>query len=112
SIIFNWNTSGAPLGQSTISANATAVPGETDLSNNVKTGTVAVLSSTAKSADINGDGRFDMRDIAIVCWSFGTSSGDARWRDSADITGSQGVPDGAVDQFDIAAVVKHFWNKP
>jgi len=112
SLIFNWNTSGAPLGQSTISANATAVPGETDLSNNVKTGTLAVLSSTAKSADINGDGRFDMRDIAIVCWSFGTSSGDARWRDSADITGSQGVPDGAVDQFDIAAVVKHFWNKP
>lgn len=112
SLTFNWNTSGVPLGQNTITANATTVLGETDLSNNIRTGTVTVLSSTSKSADINGDGRFDMKDIAFVCWSFGTHPGDGRWRDSADITGSQGVPDGTVDQFDIATVVKHFWNKP
>jgi hypothetical protein len=112
SLTFNWNTSGASLGQNAITANASTVPGEIDLSNNIKTGTVSVLSSTAKSADINGDGRFDMRDIAIVCWSFGTHPGDGRWNDSADISGSEGVPDGAVDQFDIAAAVKHFWNKP
>lgn len=112
SLTYSWNTTGSPLGQNSITANATAVPGETDLGNNVKTGTVTVLSSTAKSADINSDGRFDMKDIAIVCWSFGTQPGDARWKDIADITGPQGVPDGKVDQFDIAAVVKHFWNKP
>jgi len=108
-LTFNWNTSGAPLGQNTITANATAVPTETNLGNNVRTGVVTVLSSTAKSADINSDGRFDMKDVALVCWSYGTHPGDTRWRDFADITGPQGVPDGVIDQYDIAAVVKNFW---
>jgi hypothetical protein len=112
SLTYSWNTTDSPLGRNSITANATAVPGETDLSNNGKTGTVTVISSTAKTADINSDGRFDMKDIAIVCWSFGTQPGDARWKDIADLTGSQGAPDGKVDQFDIATVVKHFWNKP
>lgn len=112
SLNYSWNTVGSPLGQNSITANATAVPGETDLGNNAKTGMVTILSSTAKSADINSDGRFDMKDIAIVCWSFGTQQGDARWKEMADLTGPQGAPDGKVDQFDIAAVVKHFWNKP
>jgi len=112
SLTYSWNTTGSPLGQNTITANATAVPDETDLNNNVKTGTLTILSSTAKSADINSDGRYDMKDIAIVCWSFGTQPGDARWKDIADLTGPEGAPDGKVDQFDIAAVVKHFWNKP
>lgn len=109
---FNWNTTGSPLGQNLISANVTVITGEIDSDNNVKTGTVTVLSSATKSADINIDGRYDMKDIAIVCWSFGTQPGDTRWRESADITGALGVPDNTVDQFDIATVVKHFWNKP
>jgi len=112
SLTYSWNTTGSPLGQNGITANTTAVPGETDLGNNIKTGTVTVLSSTAKSADINSDSRYDMKDIAIVCWSFFTQPGDARWNENADITGLQGVPDGKIDEFDIAVVVKHFWNKP
>ena len=108
-LTFNWNTSGAPLGQNTITANATAVPTETSLGNNAKTGTVTVLSSTTKSADVNSDGRFDMKDIALVAWSYGTHPGETRWRALADVTGPQGVPDDVIDQFDIAAVVKNFW---
>jgi hypothetical protein len=108
-LTFNWNTSGAPLGENTITANATAVPTETNLGNNIRTGVVTVLSSIQKSADINSDGRFDMKDVALVCWSYGTHLGDTRWRDFADIAGPQGVPDGTIDQYDIAAVVKNFW---
>ena len=108
-LTFIWNTSGAPLGENTITANATAVPTETNLGNNIRTGVVTVLSSIQKSADINSDGRFDMKDVALVCWSYGTHLGDTRWRDFADIAGPQGVPDGTIDQYDIAAVVKNFW---
>ena len=113
SLNYSWDTAGAPLGQNSITANATAVPGETDLGNNVKTGTVTVLSWTAKSVDINGDGIIvDMHDIAMVAWSFGTGPGDARWYDNRDLTGPQGVSDGIINEFDIAAVVKHWWKKP
>lgn len=112
SLTYNWNTADTPLGANSITANVTAVPAETDLSNNVRTGTVTVLSSAAKSADINSDSRYDMKDIALVCWSFYTQPGDARWNENADLTGPQGTADGKIDEFDIAAVVKHFWNKP
>ena len=108
-LTFSWNTSGAPSGQNSITADASAVLDEKNLANNELSGTVTVLSSRTGNADVNGDGRYDMKDIALVCWSFGTQPGDTRWRAFADISGPQGAPDGLVDQFDIAEAVRKFW---
>nr|NIO37651.1 PKD domain-containing protein [Candidatus Bathyarchaeota archaeon] len=58
--------------------------------------------------DLNGDGKTDMRDIAIVAKAFGTQPGDENWNPDADITGPEGEPDGKVDMRDIALVASHF----
>ncbi len=58
--------------------------------------------------DLNGDGKFDMRDIGIIVKAFGTKEGDADWNPDADLTGSQGQPDGKVDIRDVALAAKYF----
>jgi hypothetical protein len=63
---------------------------------------IAPTTQTLK-IDINGDGRVDARDIAIVCKAFGTKLGSTNWNPDADING-----DGKVDAKDIAIVCKNF----
>jgi PKD repeat protein len=53
--------------------------------------------------DLNGDGKVDMRDIAIVAKAFNTIPGDPNWNPIADLNG-----DGKVDMKDIAIVAKAY----
>lgn len=53
--------------------------------------------------DVNGDGKVDMKDIAIVAKAFGTVPGDPRWNPEADING-----DDKVDMKDIALIARNF----
>lgn len=99
------NTSGVSLGLHTVTANATVVPGETEIANNVKTVAVTVTSSSSKSTDLNGDGIVDMKDIGEAAQAFGTQEGDRRWNPDADING-----DGRVDLIDMAMMSKDFQN--
>jgi len=57
--------------------------------------------------DINGDGKIDIRDVAIVAYSYGSYPGHPRWNPDADITGPN-EPDGKVDIRDVALVASHF----
>ncbi|MGD8565966.1 MAG: dockerin type I domain-containing protein [Candidatus Bathyarchaeota archaeon] len=60
-------------------------------------------------ADLNGDGRVDMRDVAIVARAFGSEPGDPLWNPIADVTGPiHMVPDGRVDMRDVAFVARAF----
>ncbi|MGD8544619.1 MAG: DUF2341 domain-containing protein [Candidatus Bathyarchaeota archaeon] len=59
-------------------------------------------------ADLNRDGRVDMRDIGIVARAFGSYPGHERWNVEADITGSGGEPDDRVDMRDIGLVARNF----
>jgi len=52
--------------------------------------------------DLNGDGRVDCTDIAIVKAAFGTSAGDPKYDVRADVNG-----DGVVDIRDLAYVSQH-----
>jgi len=54
-------------------------------------------------SDINGDGKVDAKDIAIVCKAFGTKPGDTRWNPKADLNS-----DNKVDAKDIAIVCRSF----
>jgi len=68
-LIFSWNTSGLATCQNfTIRAEATPLPGETNLDNNVFTdGTVKIKHL----GDINSDGIVDMKDITIALRNYG-----------------------------------------
>ena len=60
-------------------------------------------------ADLTGDGKVDMRDVAIVARAFGSEPGDPLWNPVADVTGTiHMVPDGRVDMRDVAFVARAF----
>ena len=102
-LTYDWNTSEVPIGTCTITASATVVPSDIDPANNEESRLLTVISPTGPDTDLNGDGRVDMVDIAMVAHAFGTHEGDARWTLVADING-----DGRVDMVDVATVARDF----
>ncbi|MCK4482237.1 PKD domain-containing protein, partial [Candidatus Bathyarchaeota archaeon] len=53
--------------------------------------------------DINGDGKVDIKDVAIVSQAYGSYPGDPNWNPAADINN-----DGKVDIKDVAIVSSHY----
>jgi len=53
--------------------------------------------------DINGDGKIDITDIAIVAIAFGTKPEDKKWDPRADLK-----PDGIIDIYDVVLVAVNF----
>lgn len=105
--VFTWDTLGlTPCNNYTISAEATVVPYEFNTTNNVFIDGYVKIRHVG---DINGDGKVDMKDIALVAAAFGTSPGHPRWNPEADITGpTYLVPDNKVDMRDVSLVAKNF----
>ena len=103
-LTYEWNTSDGAVGKHNITASATVVPFDIDPDNNSKTKPITIMSTSGPMTDINGDGKVNMKDIAIVAQAFGTHEGDGRWNPLADVKG-----DGYVNLFDIALVAKDFW---
>ena len=69
---------------------------------------ISVENATSPLYDINGDGKVDIRDVAIVAKAYGSYPGAPNWDPRADITGPEDVPDGKVDIRDIALVASHY----
>jgi PKD repeat protein len=105
--VFTWVTLGLiPCNNYTISAEATIVPYEFNTTNNVFVDGYVKIRHVG---DINGDGKVDMKDIALVAAAFGTSPGHPRWNPDVDITGpTYLVPDNRVDMRDVSLVAKNF----
>jgi ABC-type transport system substrate-binding protein len=61
------------------------------------------LAETTLLGDLNGDGKIDIRDIAIVARAFGETPERPRWNPQADIN-----KDSQIDIRDIAIVAKNF----
>ncbi len=108
-IMFTWNTSNlAPCVNYTITGEATTVPYEYNTTDNtLADGTVEIRLL----GDLNGDGKVDMKDIAIAAKAFGSYPGHSRWDPAADVTGPEYlVPDEKVDMRDIAVISRNFGN--
>ena len=100
-LFFIWNTSGLePCHNYTISAEASAVPYEYDLSDNFLSDGYVKIKIWG---DINGDGKVNMKDMSIVAWSFGSYPGHPRWNPEADLDRN-----GQVNMRDIAIVARNF----
>lgn len=91
--LFIWNTTGTPPLNYTLTAVSTVPTGSDTLTN----GTVAVRLS----GDVNGDGRVDLKDLALIARAFGSSPTSPNWNPNADING-----DGVVNMKDITLVAR------
>jgi hypothetical protein len=105
-LTYEWNTSDGAVGKHNITASATLVPFDIDPVNNSKTKPITIMSTSGPMTDIDGDGKVNMKDIAIVAHAFGTHEGDDRWDPLADVNG-----DGYTNIFDVALVAKDFWKQ-
>ena len=105
-LTLEWNTTDASTGRHTITATIELLPGDTDPANNAMSKPITIISATGPSTDIDGDGKVDMNDIAIVAAAFGAKEEDARWNAAADVN-----LDGVVNLFDVALVARDFWKQ-
>jgi hypothetical protein len=100
---FEWNTTGVAPASYTIKAEASAVPNEDTLANNLKTTPVTVLSGVGRLTDLDKNGKVDIRDVAEAAIAYGTSEGQPRWDPKADLN-----LDGIIDMKDIEMIVQDF----
>lgn len=96
---FSWNTTGLPLGNYTVRAEASQVLGETDTADN----SLSCKVQISIPGDINGDGKVDMRDVGIVVKAFGIKPGETKWTANGDLD-----ENGVIDMRDIAVPAKEF----
>jgi hypothetical protein len=102
-IIITWNTSKVePHHNYTISASIPTIPYESDTSNNLL---IDGMIKIKKFADVNGDGKIDLKDISLVAKAFGTREGNLKWDTRCDING-----DGKVDIRDLLLVARRLWH--
>jgi len=107
-LMFQWDTCDVePCRNYTIKAEATPVPGETDIADNSKTSSVKV--KVRMLGDINGDGIIDIFDVLIVVIAFGSSSGSLSWNPDANLTYMK-AGDETIDIFDLEIIAKNFGN--
>jgi len=102
---FTWNTSGFVKGNYTISAYATPVPSETDMTDNSYTdGLVTVVTP----GDVNADRIVDVTDAAAVSahWYPGPPIGPLGFGSNFDINN-----EGTVNVLD-AAIISAYWTGP
>lgn len=95
-----WNTTVAPYGKYTVSANIPPVPFEFITSDNSMTVLGKIIISPP--GDVNLDGKDNIFDVAMVALAFGSKPGDPTWNPAADLN-----YDGKIDIVDVAIVA--FW---
>jgi hypothetical protein len=100
-LTFTWDTtSTTPCHNYTISAEASVIPYEYNVTNNI------LIDGAVKIrivGDLNGDGKVDVKDISVVAYAFGSYPGHPRWNQAADIN-----RDGKIDVRDVAAASRNF----
>jgi len=90
-ITFYWNTTGLePCNNFTIWAEASQVPYETNLENNVY---VDGWVKIKMIGDVDGNGVIDILDLILVSTAYGSREGDPNWNPDADVASPWGVID-------------------
>jgi hypothetical protein len=100
-LIFVWDTSGLqPCKSYIIMAEASALPDETNIDNNI------LIDGSVKLkmlGDVNGDGIIDYLDINAIAIAFGSTPGRPRWKPELDLN-----LDSFIDMKDMYIIAKNF----
>jgi len=100
-LTFTWNTTGTtPCHNYTIKAEASTVPYERDLADNVRIDGQVHITMLG---DINGDGIINIIDIVIAALAFGSQPGDPNWNPDADL-----YVDGVINIIDLVVIAIRF----
>jgi hypothetical protein len=95
-----WTTTGWDFGDYSLSANATALDGETDLLDNSLTeGWISVTLP----GDVEGDGDVDIFDIVKIAGAYGSKLGQPKYDANCDVD-----KDGDVDIFDVVLAANNY----
>lgn len=101
-LTFKWNTTGlAPCHWHFFTANASTVPYEINVSNNILVGSVQV--KIKMYGDINGDGKVDLTDLEQFTQSYRRKVGDPLYNPDADIDGN-----GFVNLVDLLTLAQYY----
>ena len=101
-LTFYWNTSGlTPCNNFTISARASPVPYDMDLTNNVfYDGWVKIKLI----GDLDGDGDVDIYDMVAAATAYGSAIGDPEYNEEADLASPYGI----INLYDIVTIAYHY----
>jgi len=91
------------LGNYTVGLTITDAVGRTNTINQL----VEVLNITAKSFDVNGDGKIDIKDIFRAAKAYGSQPGSPNWDPACDVN-----KDSKIDIKDIFGIAKHYGEDP
>nr|WP_227793500.1 family 20 glycosylhydrolase [Paenibacillus guangzhouensis] len=80
---------------------SSATQQQVDLAKATLEAAVQVFESKKISADVNGDGKISIGDLAIVASAYGAEQGQARWNEKADVN-----HDGKVELMDLTIVAQ------
>jgi len=101
-LIFQWNTTGLqPCNNYTIKAEASPVPYELDLENNIY---IDGFVKIKMIGDVNGDGIVDIYDVTLAAASYGSTEGDPNWNPDADVAPLWGV----IDIYDLVTIASKY----
>jgi hypothetical protein len=101
-LAFNWSTSGLPACYwHTLSANASILPFEINITNNALIGPVQVKIKIF--ADIDGDGRVGLTDLVMLAQAYNSKVGDPNYNPDADLD-----ENGKVSLTDLVTCAKYY----
>lgn len=101
-LVFPWNTAGLqPCNNYTIKAEASQVPYEEDITNNVYIDGYVKIKMIG---DVNGDGKIDIYDITAAAGVYGSKEGDPNWNPDADVAPQWGI----INIYDLVTIASRY----
>jgi hypothetical protein len=101
-LAFYWNTTGQPMcSLHTLSANASFVPFEFNLTNNFLVG--SIQAKIKLLGDINSDGTVNLQDLVLMAAAYNTKVGDLKYNPEADFNN-----DGKINLVDLVTCALYY----
>jgi len=101
-LVFPWNTTGLqPCTNYTIKAEATQVPYEQNITNNIYIDGYVKIKMIG---DVNGDGKIDIYDITTAAGVYGSKEGDPNWNPDADVAPQWGI----INIYDLVTIASRY----